>query len=430
MDTVAGKRLNELTATEIAAATTSGQVTCEAVTRACLERIAERDGAVMAWFHLNPEHAIAQARALDRGPKKGPLHGVPFGVKDIIDTFDLPTEYGSPIYKGCQPADDAACVALTRKAGGVLMGKTVTTEFANRHPGATRHPMDPTRTPGGSSSGSAAAVGDHMVPLANGTQTTASTLRPAAFNGCFGYRPTWGEISCSGVRQASGTLDTLGLITRSLEDIALWRDVLLGTDPVPIADAGAPRIGVCRTHLWSTVDAVYQERIEDAVKRLGRAGAKLVDVTLPPDFERVADAHRWISSYEFARNFTHEIEHHWERISETLRNNRLKDGLACPYDRYRDAITLAESCRLQLAGLWKDYDVLITPSADGEAPVGLNSTGNASFCAIWTTMHVPAVTLPLFKGRNNLPLGLQVIAPRREDRKLFSHAKWIFRALA
>jgi amidase len=389
MDTVAGKRLNELTATEIAAATTSGQVTCEAVTRACLERIAERDGAVMAWFHLNPEHAIAQARALDRGAKRGPLFGVPFGVKDIIDTYDLPTEYGSPIYKGCQPADDAACVALTRKA-----------------------------------------VGDHMVPLANGTQTTASTLRPAAFNGCFGYRPTWGEISCSGVRQASGTLDTLGLITRSLEDIALWRDVLLGTDPVPIADAGVPRIGVCRTHLWSTVDPVYQECIEDAVKRLGRAGAKLVDVTLPPDFERVADAHRWISSYEFARNFTHEIEHHWEQISETLRNNRLKDGLSCPYDRYRDAITLAESCRLQLAGLWKDYDVLITPSADGEAPVGLNSTGNASFCAIWTTMHVPAVTLPLFKGRNNLPLGLQVIAPRREDRRLFSHARWIHNALA
>jgi amidase len=430
MDTVTGKRLNELTASEIAAATTSGRVTCEAVAQAHLERIAERDPAVFAWYHHDPEHVLKQARALDQGPKQGALYGVPFGIKDIIDTYDLPTEYGSPIYKGCRPADDAACVALSRKAGGVLLGKTVTTEFANRHPGATRHPMDPTRTPGGSSSGSAAAVGDRMVPLAIGTQTTASTIRPAAFNGCVGYRPTWGELTCSGVRQASGTLDTLGLISRSVEDIALWRAVLLGTAPEPIAAAPAPRIGFCRTPMWNKVDSVYQAKIEDAVQRLARAGAKVTDVTLPPDFERLQDAHRWISSYEFARNFTHEIEHHWEQISETLRNNRLKDGLSCPYDRYRDAITLAESCREQLSAVWKDYDVLIGASSDGEAPVGLNATGDASFCVIWTTMHVPAVTLPMFTGRNNLPLGLQVIAPRREDRKLFSHAQWISRALA
>ena len=263
-----------------------------------------------------------------------------------------------------------------------------------------------------------------------GTQTTASTIRPAAFNGCVGYRPTWGELSCSGVRQASGTLDTLGLIARSVEDIALWRGVLLGVTPEPIAEAAAPRIGFCRTHLWSKVDDVYRARIEDAAQRLARAGAKVSDVTLPADFGRVENAHRWISSFEFARNFTHEIQNHWEQISETLRNNRLKDGLACPYDQYRDAVTLAEACRAQLAPVWNDVDVLITAASDGEAPVGLNATGNASFCAIWTTMHVPAVTLPVFTGRNQLPLGLQVIAPRREDARLFSHAQWISRALA
>ena len=224
-------RLNELTATEIAAAVASGKTTCEAVARACLERIEEREPQVLAWQYLNPEQVIAQARALDRSGARGPLAGVPFGIKDIIDTCDMPTEMGSPIYAGHRPRGDAACVALSRKAGGVLMGKTVTTEFANRYPGKTRNPFDPARTPGGSSSGSAAAVGDCMVPLAIGTQTTGSTIRPASFCGVFGYRPTWGDLRCVGVKEAAGSLDTLGLLARSVEDIALYRDVLLGSAP-------------------------------------------------------------------------------------------------------------------------------------------------------------------------------------------------------
>ena len=328
--------LNELTATEIAAAVASGRTTCEAVARACLERIEEREPQVLAWQYLNSEQVIAQARALDRSGVWGPLAGVPFAIKDIIDTCDMPTEMGSPIYKGHRPRGDAACVALSRKAGGVLMGKTVTTEFANRYPGKTRNPFDPERTPGGSSSGSAAAVGDSMVPLAIGTQTTGSTIRPASFCGVFGYRPTYGDLRCVGVKEAAGSLDTLGLLARSLEDIALYRDVLLGIAPEPVAvDAAVPRVGFCRTHLWPQVDAATQQLLEDAARKLARAGAQVNDVDLPAEFERIEDAHRWISSYEFARNFTWEIENHWESISEMLRNGRLKDGLSCSFERYR-----------------------------------------------------------------------------------------------
>ena len=245
------KGLHELTASEIVAGIGAGRTTGEAVMRACLERIAAREDEVQAWACLDPDQAIAAARAFDRSGRRGPLAGVPFGVKDIIDTFDMPTEWGTPIHRGRRPECDAACVALARKAGGVPIGKTVTTEFANLHPGKTRNPHDLARTPGGSSRGSAAAVADCMVPVALGTQTTGSTIRPASFCGAFGYRPTYGEHRLHGVMEASGSLDTLGILARSIDDIALWRDVLLGIAPQPINDlAKPPRIGFCRTHVW------------------------------------------------------------------------------------------------------------------------------------------------------------------------------------
>ncbi|MDB5864103.1 MAG: hypothetical protein JWO70_1909 [Betaproteobacteria bacterium] len=424
-------RLSEWTATEIAAAVAARTTTCEAVARACLARIEERESQVLAWQYLNPDQVIAQARALDRSGACGPLAGVPFGIKDIIDTADMPTEMGSPIYAGHRPRGDAACVALSRKAGGVLMGKTVTTEFANRHPGKTRNPHDPARTPGGSSSGSAAAVGDGMVPLAIGTQTTGSTIRPASFCGAFGYRPTHGVLRSAGVLEGAGSLDTLGLLARSIEDIALYRDVLLGIEPAPIADdVRAPRIGFCRTHLWSRLEPSTQKLFEDAAQSLARAGAEVHDVVLPREFEAIDDTQLAISSFEFARNFTWEIENHWEEISETLRNNRLKHGLACSFERYSEALAHAVRCRELLAPVFREYDVLLTSPATGEAPVGLNSTGDASLCGIWTTMHVPAVTLPVFRGPNGLPIGAQLVGKHNGDRALFAAARWIYRVLA
>jgi len=422
--------LHELTATEIVAAINAGETTCEAVARSCLERIAAREPQVQAWQYLNPDQVIEQARALDNSGKRGPLTGVPIGVKDIIDTCDMPTEYGSPIYQGRRPRSDAACVALSRKSGGVIMGKTVTTEFANIHPGKTRNPLDPARTPGGSSSGSGAAVGDYMVPLAIGTQTTGSTTRPASFCGVFGYRPTWGDLRTTRVMEASGSLDTLGIFARSIDDVALYRDVLLGVTPVAIAEeVPAPRIGFCRTHVWPRLEPATQQLLEDAAQRLARAGATVEEVTLPADFEGLEAAHRWISGFEFARNFTWEIENRWEQISTTLRNGRLKDGLACTYEHYVAMRELVSRCRHLLAPVIADYDILLAASAAGEAPLGTDPTVHPWVYMIWTTMHLPSVTLPVFRGPHGMPIGAQLIAKRSDDRKLFAVARWVYRQL-
>jgi Asp-tRNA(Asn)/Glu-tRNA(Gln) amidotransferase A subunit family amidase len=421
------KPLHQLTAAEIVRAVAQRQTTCEAVTRACLDHIALREPDVQAWHYLDPDLALRQARALDVSGASGPLVGVPVGMKDIIDTGDMPTEYGTPIHKGRRPTIDAACVALTRRAGGVIMGKTVTTEFANFFPGKTRHPLDAERTPGGSSSGSAAAVGDAMVPLALGTQTTASTIRPASFCGCVGYRPTWGDIRCAGVMEAAGSVDTLGIIARSVADVALYRDVLVGVphEPLPAWQGAAPRIGYCRTHFWDQCESHTQALFESCAASLARAGAQVDDVALPPAFEQMQDAHRWITSFEFVRNRAWEIDHHWDEISTKLREGRIRDGQSCSYERYVHARAFAEECRRAMDDLMRSYDVLLTPPVAGEAPKGLQSTGNASFCILWTTLHVPAVTLPLFTGPNGMPVGAQLIARRDHDRKLLAAAQWV-----
>jgi amidase len=424
------KPLNELTATEVVAAIQSGRTTCEAVVRACLDRIAARESEVGAWAYCDADKATASARAFDKSGKRGPIAGVPFGVKDIIDTFDMPTAWGTPIHKGRQPERDAACVALSRKAGGVLLGKTVTTEFANLHPGKTRNPHDLSRTPAGSSSGSAAAVGDFMVPIAIGTQTTGSTIRPASFCGVFGYRPTYGEHRLHGVMEASGSLDTLGVLARSVEDIALYRDVLLGVSPQPIQTLiHPPRIGLCRSHVWDQIEPGTRKLVEDAAQRLARAGATVTDFELPANFARLSDAHRWISSFEFARTFTFEIENHWDEISDTLRGGRLHDGINGDFDRYIAAKETAQDCRAQLDNMWDDTDVLLTAAAFGEAPVGLAAFAGVPLFQLWTALHVPQISLPVFKGPNNMPIGAMLIGKRHDDRRLFACAQWAYAKL-
>jgi len=420
------KNLHELTATEIVNRIGAGKTTAEAVARACLDYIAEREPAVQAWQFLDPQLVIKQAQALDRGTTRGPLQGVPVGMKDIIDTADMPTEYGTPIHAGHHPHMDAACVALTRRAGGIIMGKTVTTEFANRFPGKTMHPMDSKRTPGGSSSGSAAAVGDRMIPLAVGTQTTGSTIRPAAYNGCVGYRPTWGDLRLVGVMEAAGSLDTLGLIARSVEDIALYRNVLIGvpTEAMSATPCQPPRVGVCRTQFWGETDEATKTAIESCAQVMAKGGAKVSDLKLPASFDPIDEIHQRISSFEFARNRAWEINHHYEKISQTLRENRLKHGLAYSFEQYRDARAQGEKLRLQLDDIFRDYDVILTPSAPGEPPIGLNATGSAAFSSIWTVCHNPSMTLPLFAGPNKLPIGVQLVTRRDTDRYLFEVSRW------
>ena len=423
------KPLNEWTASEIAAAIGHGAVTCEAVVRTCLDRIAAREAQVHAWAHVEPDAALAAAKRFDQSGRKGPLAGVPFGVKDIIDTFGMPTEWGTPIHKGRKPERDAACVALSRKAGGVLLGKTVTTEFANLHPGPTRNPHDLTRTPAGSSSGSAAAVADFMVPIAIGTQTTGSTIRPASFCGVFGYRPTYGEHRMHGVMEASGSLDTLGILARSVADVALYRNVLLGIPPEPMGKIERPHFALCRSHVWNQFEPNTRTLVEDAAFRLARSGARVTEFTLPPEFELLNDAHRTISSFEFARTFTFEIENHWDEISDTLPGGRLHDGLTGSFARYIEAKQLADECRRRLDALMGGIDALLTPAAFGEAPVGMPAFAGVPLYQIWTTLHVPCLSIPVFRGAAGMPIGAQLIAKRHEDRKLFACAQWAFEKL-
>ena len=421
--------IHQWSALEIAQAIRSGITTCEAVTRALLERIAEREPAVQAWTFLDPDLAIAQARAIDRSGRTGPLIGVPIGVKDIIDTFDMPTAYGSRIYAGHRPRRDAACVALSRKAGATVMGKTVTTEFAVNYPGKTRNPFDSNRSPGGSSSGSAAGVADGMVPLALGTQTTGSTIKPASFCGVFAYRPTFGDIRCSGLMESSGSLDTVTIYARMVEDIALYRDVLIDTAPAALAeDAPAPRIGCVRPPQWTKLEPYTQRLLEEALPRLARAGAKVGDVALPAEFAHAEEDHRVISCREFVHNFTREIESHWNALSEDLRNGKIKTGMGYSFEHYRAAQARAASCRSALAALFADYDVLLAPAAIGEAPLGWN-TGDSTIVSPWSLMHTPSMNVPVFKGPNGLPVGAQVIGANGADRKLFAAGRWIYRVL-
>jgi len=421
---------NRLTAAEAVARLRSGDLTAEALTRACLDRAAERQS-VKAWTWLDPQQALAQARAADRAGRPGLLAGLPIGVKDVIDTVDMPTEHGSPIYRGNRPFTDAACVALLRIAGGTIMGKTVTTEFANRFPGATVNPHNPAHTPGGSSSGSAAAVADFQVPVGLGTQTGGSVIRPSAFCGVVGYKPSFGEFSRSGIKMQCHNLDTLGLLCRSVEDIALLRAALIATPRRPVdRTVPAPRIGLCRTPAWNTADAVTQALIESTGRRLAAAGAEIGDAAFAPQFANIHEHHRRIFNYEAAHNYAYEYERHHDQVSQVLRDTVLTPGRDLPLSAYVEALETAEAYRAHLDDVFTEFDVLLTPSAAGEAPEGLGSTGDPSFNSIWTLGWVPCVTLPAGTGPRGLPLGVQLVGRRFADEALLDAAAWVEARLA
>ncbi len=269
-----------------------------------------------------------------------------------------------------------------------------------------------------------------MVPIAIGTQTTGSTIRPASFCGVVGYRPTYGEHRMHGVMEASGSLDTLGILARSVDDVALYRDVLLGIPPQPVATLNRPpHIALCRSHIWEQVEPTTRTLIEDAASQLAKAGARVGEFELPADFARLNDAHRWISSFEFARTFTWEIENHWDEISDTLRRGRLHDGINGDFERYIASKQVAAECRARLDGLWGDIDVLLTPAAFGEAPVGTAAFAGVPLFQLWTILHVPQISLPVFQGPAGMPIGAMLIAKRHDDRKLLACAQWAWQKL-
>lgn len=388
--------LNELSAVEAARRIAAGEITSEALVRACLDRIEAREPTVKAWAHIDPEQALAEARTRDREEPRGPLHGVPLGVKDVLDTADMPTAMGSPIYAGYRPRADAACVAEARRAGAVILGKTVTCELAGIAPGETTNPHDAKRTPGGSSSGSGAGVADMMVPVAFGTQTGGSVIRPAAFCGVVGYKPTFNTFNRQGVKFAAESVDTIGLIARSIEDVALVADTLVGRPAESVITLERPpRIGLTRTYLWDTkAQPEAKTAVEDAVERAAAAGATVREFALEGEFARLTELRETVNNVERAAACAWDFEHHRTLLSAQMQRT-IELGRAVPHAAYVEAVRQAESCRLALDRHLADFDVLLTPSTNGEAPIGLHYAGDPSFQGLWTLLHVPTITLQI-----------------------------------
>jgi len=432
---------SRLSAVAVAEAVEQGALSAVEVTRACLACIEEREETVQAWAHLDLEHALAQARALDEahaeGRPAGPLHGVPIGVKDVFDTHDYRTEDGTVLHAGRRPEHDATAVARLREAGAVIMGKTVTTELAVYTPGKTRNPVDPKRTPGGSSSGSAAAVAAHMVPLAIGTQTNGSVIRPAAYCGVYGFKPTHGLVSRHRVLQQSRPLDHIGVFARSVQDLALIAEALIGFDPadpdtrpqarprlLEVASSEppvAPALAFVRSPYWEQAEEDARGGLEELVDYLG---PRIRALELPEVFAHAVDWHRIIMEADLARSFAREYGRGREQLSDRL-VEMVERGLRVKAVDYNDAVArIGELNRLFEARL-HGYDAVVTPAVPGEAPSGLETTGDPVFCTTWTRLGAPALALPLLEGDEGLPIGVQLVGRRGDDGRLLRTARWL-----
>jgi Asp-tRNA(Asn)/Glu-tRNA(Gln) amidotransferase A subunit family amidase len=421
---------HRLPATTLVRLIEDGDLTAETVVESCLARIAEREPVVRAWSHLAGEAALAQARKRDRSSKQSLLNGVPFGLKDIFDSADIPTAYGSPIYVGCRTTADASASALPRAAGGILLGKTVTTEFANAHPGPTTNPHDPGFSPGGSSSGSAAAVADFMVPLAIGTQTGGSVIRPAAYCGVVGFKPSYGLFPPAGMRINTEALDTVGIMARSVDDIALFRAAMMAIPYVPPAmPETAPRLGLCRGPHWDEAQPEGRAVLEAAVDRLASAGAVIRETELPRECAEGDDRQTTLGSFEGLRNHMPELYRHEALLSARLRETKIARGRELSLEAFRDACRGAERARAAAREWATGFDAILTLPAPGQAPRGLASTGSAVFNALWTQLWMPCLTLPAGHGPDGLPVGIQLVGRRHDDTRLLEAGLWVERRL-
>lgn len=436
----------ELSATEAIQKIRDGELTSEELVQACLDRIDQVDGEIEAWAHLDPDYALEQAMRLDAqrqaGGPVGPLHGIPVGVKDIFDTDSLPTENGTVLNAGRQPLEDCKVVSLLMEAGAVIMGKTVTTELAVFGPGKTKNPHNPEHTPGGSSSGSAAAVASFMVPLAVGTQTNGSVIRPASYCGVVGFKPTHGLIPRTGVLAQSRYLDTVGTYARSVEDVARITEVLVAHDPgdkdtrararpalssIAMEDPPlTPLLTFAKTPVWDQADKEAQEAFAELTDILGDECDNLV---LPEPFDHVIDMHRNIMNADLAKSFAGYYEHGKDKLTDILKS-MIEDGQKVTAVDYNNAVDMREFLNDGINGVFDRFDAIITPATTGEAPVGLGATGSPIFNTLWTYLGTPAITLPLMEGPNGLPIGVQVVGRRGDDARLLRTANWLTQRLA
>lgn len=416
--------LHELSLVEAARAIAAGEITSQQLVRSCLNRIADREAAVGAWIEIDHDYAMAQARHRDNEKPRGPLHGIPIGVKDIIDTADMPTTYGSALYRGYRPAADAACIALAKRAGAVVLGKTVSTEFAFFPPGKTANPRNLAHTPGGSSSGSAAAVADNMVPVAFGTQTAGSISRPASFCGVVGYKASFGQLPLAGIKPFSPTLDTLGTFTRSAADIMPMRAALLGVAPTVSTRLDAPRILLCKTPQDTKAEASSLDAVAWAAAQSGLAGARVNEHVLPGMFESLPDEQSSIMGFEAARVYAYEHDFRSAEINPAFKIY-LDDAEKVTFGQYQRALAKVDPCRKHVDALFAEADVIIAPAAQGEAPEGLRWSGDPIFNRIWTLLGYPTIILPGFFGPKGLPVGVQLIGRRGQDDELIAVAEWM-----
>lgn len=437
--------LYALSLSQAAAGIRDGRLSSAELVEDCVKRIDETDGDIGAWAFLDRDHAMRQAGAADdhraQGKPVGPLHGVPVGIKDIFDTADMPTEFGSKLWVGRTPRRDAAAVARLRAAGAVILGKTVTTEYAYFNPGKTRNPHNRAHTPGGSSSGSAAAVAALMVPGAIGSQTNGSVIRPAAFCGVVGFKPTHGLIPRSGALLLSRTLDHVGVFARDVADAALLAEIMTGfdsedpdTQPLarpPFTDVAAsepplpPRLAFVRSSAWHDAERVTAEAFAELVAALGE---QVSEVDIGSRFDRAKELHRIVMEVEMAHNFHRDYEQGGKALSPVLRA-LIERARKIPAVDYTHALAGSAPLNQALDGIFDEYDAILTPAAPGPAPRGLDSTGNPAFCTLWTYLGTPAVTLPLLTSENGLPMGVQLVGRRGNDARLLRTANWLVKTV-
>ena len=440
---------NLLGACEAREALIEGLISSQELVQACFARIDEFEPSIAAWTHLDKETAMQQALQADqyrsRGLALGALHGLPVGIKDIIDTRDYATENGTVLHHGRKPEKDATLVSLLKEAGAIILGKTVTTELAVFAPGKTRNPHNTEHTPGGSSSGSAAAVASAMVPLAIGTQTNGSVIRPASYCGVYGFKPSFARISRHGVLQQSPPLDTIGMFARSLEDLALIADVLMRFDaqdevmipqappcissvmaePVP-AD---PIFAFVRTPAWKQVEQVTKDGFRELIEAANANNRKTIDIVdLPTGFEDIYEHHRTIMEADLAKSFATEYNRGKAEMSAGL-CEMIERGHKVTDSQYDASMTMIESYGDALNEVFESYDAILTPATLGPAPAGLEATGNPVMNTIWTFCGTPAINLPLLQSPEGLPLGVQLVGEKGDDARLFRSSRWLLSLL-